>query len=60
MYGIFTYIYHILPLKTTIHVGIYTSPMDPMGNGMTLQSPINLKAKTPRVCLVTAQVAKKK
>ena len=31
MYGIFTYIYHILPLKTTIHVGIYTSPMDPMG-----------------------------
>ena len=20
-----------LPLKTTIHVGIYTSPMDPMG-----------------------------
>ena len=31
MYGIFTYIYHILPLKTTIHVGKYTSPMDDMG-----------------------------
>ena len=31
MYGIFTYIYHILPLKTTIHVGKYTSPMDGMG-----------------------------
>ena len=29
MYGIFTYIHHILPLKTTIHVGKYTSPMDP-------------------------------
>ncbi len=29
--GIFTYICHILPLKTTIHVGKYTSPMDPMG-----------------------------
>ena len=28
MYGIFTYIYHILPLKPTIHVGKYTSPMD--------------------------------
>ena len=24
MYGIFTYIYHILPLKTTIHVGNHT------------------------------------
>ena len=24
MYGIFTYIYHILPLKTTIHVSKYT------------------------------------
>ena len=24
MYGIFTYIYHILPLETTIHVGKYT------------------------------------
>ena len=32
MYGIFTYIYHILPLKTTIHVGKYTSPMDAMGH----------------------------
>ena len=31
MYGIFTYIYHILPLKTTIHVGEYTSPMDLLG-----------------------------
>ena len=31
MYGIFTYICHILPLKTTIHVGKYTSPMDGMG-----------------------------
>ena len=28
MYGIFTYIYHFLPLTTTIHVGKYTSPMD--------------------------------
>ena len=27
----FTYIYHILPLKTTIHVGKYASPMDGMG-----------------------------
>ena len=27
MYGIFTYIYH----KHDPHVGIYTSPMDPMG-----------------------------
>ena len=26
-----SYIYHILPLKTTIHVGKYTSPMDDMG-----------------------------
>ena len=32
MYGIFTYICHILPLKTTIHVGKYTSPMDGMGD----------------------------
>ena len=32
MYGIFTYIYHILPLKTTIHVGKYTSPMDGLGH----------------------------
>ena len=32
MYGIFTYIYHILPLKTTIHVGNYTIPIDAMGN----------------------------
>ena len=31
MYVIFTYIYDILPLKTTIHVGKYTSPMDAMG-----------------------------
>ncbi len=31
MYGIFAYIYHILPLKTTIHVGKYASPMDGMG-----------------------------
>ena len=23
MYGIFTYIYHVLPLKQTIHVGKY-------------------------------------
>ena len=27
MYGIFPFIYH----KSTIHVGKYTSPMDPMG-----------------------------
>ena len=26
----FTIFYHILPLKTTIHVGKYTSPMDGM------------------------------
>ena len=33
MYGIFTYIYPILPFKTTIHVGKYTvRPMDGMGN----------------------------
>ena len=31
MYGILTHIYHILPLKTTIHVGKYTSAMDGMG-----------------------------
>ena len=31
MYGMFTNICHILPLKTTIHVGKYTSPMDGMG-----------------------------
>ena len=32
VYGIFTYIYHIFhPLKTTIHVGKYTSPMDGKG-----------------------------
>ena len=36
MYGIFTYIYHILPLKTTIHVGKYTSPMDGMGIPLVL------------------------
>ena len=29
--GIFSYIYHILPLTTTIHVGKYTSPMHGMG-----------------------------
>ena len=29
---VFTCIYHILPLKTTIHVGKYTIPMDAMGN----------------------------
>ena len=33
MYSIFTYICHILPLKTTIHGGKYTSPMDGMGVG---------------------------
>ena len=32
MYGIFTYIYH---KKSTIHVGKYTSPMDPMGKGIS-------------------------
>ena len=33
MYGIFTYICHILPLKTTIHVGKYTfRPMDGMSD----------------------------
>ena len=37
---IFTYIYHILPLKTTIHVGKYTSPMD--GKGMEVESPSKL------------------
>ena len=37
MYGIFTYIYHILPLKTTIHVAKYTSPMDGMGFETTTQ-----------------------
>ena len=31
MYGIFTYIYHILLLKATIHVGKCTSPMDGIG-----------------------------
>ncbi len=31
MYGIYTSIYGILPLKTTIHAGKYTSPMDGMG-----------------------------
>ena len=31
MYGIFTYIYHMFPLKTTIHVGKYKIPyMDGM------------------------------
>ena len=30
MYGIFTYIYIHLPQKSSIHVGKYTSPMDPM------------------------------
>ena len=39
MYGIFTYICHILPLKTTIHVGKYTvRPMDGMGI-VTTQTP---------------------
>ena len=36
----FTYIYHILPLKTTIHVGKYASPMD--GKGMEVESPEDL------------------
>ena len=31
IHGIFTYIYHYLPYKSTIHVGKYTSPMDAMG-----------------------------
>ena len=31
MYGIFTYIYHILPWKKQLNVGKYTSPMDSMG-----------------------------
>ena len=39
MYGIFTYIYHILPLKPTIHVGKYPSPMDGMGS--VLPPPLN-------------------
>ena len=34
MYGISTYIYHILPLKTTMNVGKYASPMDAMGYEM--------------------------
>ena len=31
MYGIFTYIWLFLMVKYGIHVGKYTSPMDPMG-----------------------------
>ena len=33
MYGIFTYIYH----KNQPNVGVYTSPMDPMGYAYTHQ-----------------------
>ena len=33
MYGISTYIYH----KNQANVGKYTSPMDPMGNGLNPQ-----------------------
>ncbi len=33
MYGIFTYIYH---KKSTIHVGKYTSPVDPVGIDFTM------------------------
>ena len=36
MYGIFPYIYH---RKPTIHVGKYTSPMDPMGLSTTKAFP---------------------
>ena len=37
MYGTFTYIYHISPLKATIHVGKYTvRPMD----GLVVQRPL--------------------
>ena len=37
--GIFTYIYH---KKSTIHVGKYTSPMDPMGCGVLSISGVKL------------------
>ena len=35
MYGIFSYIYH----KNQPNVGIYTSPMDPMGSNLALTHP---------------------
>ena len=41
------YIYHtLIPLKSTIHVGKYTSPMDPMGYGMKLQLFVFSEKKT--------------
>ena len=39
MYDIFTYIYHINQRK---NVGEYTSPMDPMGNGVTTSISVGL------------------
>ena len=54
MYGIYTYIYHnILPLRTTIHVGKYTSPMD--GMGMTFNNCTPLSKKTNEVFQATFQ-----
>ena len=39
---VFTYIYLHLPQKSTIHVGKYTSPMDPMGIFLSIMHPFGV------------------
>ena len=50
--GMFTY---ILPSKSTIHVGKYTSPMDGMGNTFGPQNYEKLRFYTPNIWVITPE-----
>ena len=49
MYGIFTYIY---PKQSTIYVGKYASPMDPMGGLSTSKTLSDWKSARPRFFVI--------